>query len=388
MPNNSKIVKKANSYLVLNAIRKQTGITVEGIGDATGLSRPTVLSILKKLLEDDLVTTSGTAQTDSGRHPVLYALNATRHYVVGIDVDGPPINLVVADLNGEVQYSATWTIQLTDTGEAIAATILAEIDKAIQTLHISRAKILGIGVGLPAVVDIAANRAVRISRLPQWNDYPLADAIARHTGARVYIRNDAHLLGMAEHSMAANADNTLYIVHRSGIGMSIMIGNQPYEGAMGNSGYIGHTSLVVGGRACDCGAHGCFEAYCSKRAIRHDYTEAGGDDIDYTEILRRAQLGEPLALDIFQRAGALFGVAISNLVKNFEIYTVILGDMICDEHHPFFRTITEAAVQNLHNYTHHPPCIIRGHLDSHSFGLGGCHLVLSKFFAHPKLRLQ
>lgn len=388
MPNNSKIVKKANSYLVLNAIRKQTGITVEGIVDATGLSRPTVLSILKKLLDDDLVTASGTAQTDSGRHPVLYTLNATRHYAIGIDVDGPPINLVVADLNGEVHHSATWMIQLTDEGEAIAATILAQIDKAIQSLHINRARILGIGVGLPAVVDIAANRAVRISRLPKWNNFPLAEAIAKHTGAKVYIRNDAHLLGMAEHSMVTDADNTLYIVHRSGIGMSIMIGNQPYEGAMGNSGYVGHTTLVIGGRACDCGAHGCFEAYCSKRAIIQEYAEAGGDAVDYAQILQRAQNGESLALDTLQRAGALFGVAISNLVKNFEIYTVILGDMMCDEHHPFFRAIVAAATQNLQNYTNQQPCIRKGCLDSQSFGLGGCHLVLGKFFAHPKLRLQ
>ena len=388
MPNNSKIVKKANSYLVLNAIRKQTGITVEGIVDATGLSRPTVLSILKQLLDDDLVTASGTAQTDSGRHPVLYALNATRHYVVGIDVDGPPINLVIADLNGEVHHSATWTIQLTDSGEAIAATMLAQIDNAIQTLQISRTEILGIGVGLPAVVDIAANRALRISRLSKWNNYPLAEAIAKHTGAKVYIRNDAHLLGMAEHSMVANADNTLYIVHRSGIGMSIMIGNQPYEGAMGNSGYVGHTTLVVGGRPCDCGAQGCFEAHCSKRAIVRDYAETSRNAVDYAEILHRAQGGEPLALDTLQRAGALFGVAVSNLVKNFEIYTVILGDMVCDEDHPFFRTIVGAAVQNLHNYTSHQPCILKGRLDSQTFGLGGCHLILSKFFAHPQLRLQ
>lgn len=388
MPNNSKIVKKANSYLVLNAIRKQTGITVEGIVDATGLSRPTVLSILKKLLDDDLVTASGTAQTDSGRHPMLYALNATRQYAIGIDVDGPPINLVVADLTGEVHYSATWIIQLTDEGEVIASTILAEIDKALKTLRISRAKILGIGIGLPAVVDIVANRAVRISRLSRWNNYPLAETIAKHTGAKVYIRNDAHLLGMAEHSMVADAENTLYIVHRSGIGMSIMIGNQTYEGAMGNSGYVGHTTLVVGGRACDCGAYGCFEAHCSKRAILRDYTEAGGAANDYAEILHRAESGEQLGLDTLQRAGALFGIAVSNLIKNFEIYTVILGDMICDERHPFFRTIIGVAVQNLHNYTDHPPCILKGRLDSHNFGLGGCHLVLSKFFAHPKLRLQ
>lgn len=388
MPNNSKIVKKANSFLVLNAMRNHASITVEGVMDATGLSRPTVLSILKKLIDDDLVTPLGTAQTDSGRHPVLYALNATRHFVVGIDVDGPPINLVVADLSGAVHYSATWTISLTEPGEQIAAHMIAEIDSAVKQLGIKYDKLLGIAVGLPAVVDIAANSAVRISRLPNWDNFPLAETIAQHTGVKAYIRNDAHLLGIAEHSMLAGTDNTLYIVHRSGIGMSIMIGNQPYEGAQGNSGYVGHTTLVVGGNACDCGSRGCFEAHCSKRAIVRAYAEAGGDALSYAEILNRATDREALALQILEEAGSLFGIAVSNLIKTFEIYTVILGDMACDEQHPFFRSIALSVAQNLQNYTDRKPCIQIGGLSDKDFGLGGCHLVLSKYFAHPKLRLQ
>jgi hypothetical protein len=34
---------------------------------------------------------------------------------------------------------------------------------------------------------------------------------------------------------------------------------------------------------------------------------------------------------LFETAGELFGVAVANLVKNYEIYPVILDDMICDE---------------------------------------------------------
>ena len=73
MANTTKIVKKANSFLVLDAIRNQRYITIEGIIDKTGLSRPTVLSILKKLLADEIVVTSGLAPSDGGRQPVLYA---------------------------------------------------------------------------------------------------------------------------------------------------------------------------------------------------------------------------------------------------------------------------------------------------------------------------
>jgi predicted NBD/HSP70 family sugar kinase len=385
---NSKIVKKANSFLVLDAIRKHKHITIEGIIDNTGLSRPTVLSIIKKLLTDGVVSTYGLAPSDGGRQPMLFTLTSNSFYAIGIDVDGPPINLVVADLYGNVVYSCSWKIMLTDKAEMIVSGLIHEIDKAITTLNIDYSKIIGIGIGLPAVIDIAANTTVRLSRLSEWNNYPISEVVSQHTGVSVHIRNDAHLISIAEHSMVEDAENSLYIVHRSGIGMSAILGNQIYEGATGNSGYIGHSTLIINGKECDCGARGCFEAYCSKRAIVKDYQEMGGENISYEEILQRATQGEKLAIQVLESAGELFGVAVANFIKSYEIYTVILGDMMCNEKHLFFRSIVRSTKKNLNNFTNKQPRIVSGKLTSDNFGLGGAHFVLSKFFARPKLRLQ
>ena len=283
-------------------------------------------------------------------------------------------------------YSKFWRIKLTDEAEDISNTILQEMDTALETLKITYEKVIGIGLGLPAVVDIPENTTVRLSRLSKWNNYPIAKEIFRHTGAKVYIRNDAHLISIAEHSLLQDGDNSLFIVHRSGIGMSAVIGNKIYEGLKGNSCYIGHTTLVIGGRKCDCGLHGCFETYCSKRAIVMDYHEQGGDLLSYKEIVERASGGDPLAISIFEKAGEYFGVAIANFIKSYEIYTVILGDTMCDEEHVFFRSIIQSVKDYLKNYTNQQLKIIPGKLMSENFGLGGCHFVLSRFFARPKLR--
>jgi len=388
MATNTKIVKKANRYIVMNAIRKSASITIEGIIQETGLSRPTVLNILKKFLDEEIVIPSGFAPSDGGRQPMLYALNPHRYFAIGIDVDGPPINLVVADLNGEVVYSKTWNINFGDEGAFITQSIIAEIDTAIQALHIEYKKVLGIALGMPATVDMEANTTVRLSRLYKWNNYPISDNINQHTGIKVYLRNDTHLISIAEHRMISNVDDSLFIVHRSGIGMSAIINNQLYEGAMGNPGYIGHTTLFIEGRDCDCGQKGCFEVYCSKRAITKDYAEAAGMQKSYPEILELAAKGDSTAIAIFEKAGELFGVGISNFVKTFEIYTVILGDVICDEDHIFFKSIVQSARKHLENYTNKPLLILKGKLTGENFGLGGCHFILSKYFASPKLRLD
>jgi predicted NBD/HSP70 family sugar kinase len=387
MEKNTKIIRKANSYLVLDAIRRNDSITIEGIIDQTGLSRPTVLSILKKLQNDEVVMANGFAATEVGRQPALYSLNSTNHLAIGIDVDGPPINLVVSGLDGGVLYSHTWDIGFNDEGELIAKSILDQILVAMEKLKVGREDILGIALGLPASIDIFKNQTVRLSRLTKWNNFPVHDYIQTQTGIKTYLRNDTHLISVAEHKFLEGVRNSLFIVHRSGVGMSIIINDQIYEGAMGNSGYIGHTTIDINGRQCDCGLKGCFETYCSKRAIIKDYLTVSGKQAAYPEILDLASKGDRTAIRVLEMAGEYFGVGISNFIRTFEIYTVIIGDIICSEDHVFFRSIVESTERSLSNYTDEKPVIIRGKLDSSNFGLGGCHFILERFFAMPKLRL-
>lgn len=387
MANNTRIVKKANRFLILRAIRGKQKSTVEDIAASTKLSRPTILTILKNLVDERIVATSGVVKTESGRHPVQYVLNTKSRFAIGIDVDGPPINLVVSDLNGSSLYSASWTMQLEDPGEVIVAGMVREIDKAVASLDISYSQVIGISVGLPAVVDTEANTTIQASRFPNWQNYPIAQVLSKHTGVAVSIRRDGNLLGIAEHRALAQCESSLYYIHRSGLGLAVIMGNQLYEGETGNAGYIGHTTLIPNGRPCDCGDRGCVEAYCSKRAIVKDYLEQSGVNLTYVEILDKAARGDVLASGVVGQAGEVFGIAISNSVKCYEIYTIILGDIMCGQDHPFFRSIVKSAHRHLSNFTNRPLRILTGGLDRASFGLGGCHHVLSEYFMHPNLNL-
>jgi len=192
-------------------------------------------------------------------------------------------------------------------------------------------------------------------------------------------------LSIAEHEIFSQSKDSLYIVLRSGIGMAAIINNQIYEGEMGNAGYIGHTILQIDGRNCDCGLKGCFETYCSKRAIVQDYVRESKRSASYLEILNLAEENDEIAKKVLINAGNYFGVGISNFIKLYEIYTVILGDMGCSEDHIFIKSIINTTKKNLINFSNKEPNILLGKLKSDNFGLGGCYFILSKFFASPKL---
>ena len=386
--NNIKIVKKANKFLVLEVIREYECITVEGIINRTGLSRPTVLNIIKELLQDNIIIKSGYASSDIGRQPVLYSINANGFFAMGIDFDGPPVRLAISNLNGEPIYTSYWEIDLEDSIENIFNTIIENINKAIIETGIEISKILGLGLGLPAVIDKSKNKPVIISRISQWRDIALDVFIKSKTGLDVYVKNDAHLLGLAEKNFIKNTEDIIYIIHRSGIGASIIMNGKLYDGNNGNSGYIGHTVINFNGKRCDCGEKGCLETYCSKRAIVEEYYDCTGQKKSYYEIIKAAEKRDQNAIDILASAGEVLGLGISNIIKSYDIYTVVIGDLKCSENHLFFKIIKEAVKRSTKSFALKPPKVILGKLKEENFGLGGCHYVLGNFFSSPRLTLK
>lgn len=57
--NNIKLLKEANKILVLQCIMKLAPISTEEILKHTGLSRPTVINLLKELTDEEIVTKAG-----------------------------------------------------------------------------------------------------------------------------------------------------------------------------------------------------------------------------------------------------------------------------------------------------------------------------------------
>jgi DNA-binding MarR family transcriptional regulator len=64
--NHTKVVKEANKFLVLSCIREYEPISQEQIVMRTRLSRPTVVNIVKELLEENLIEKSGYGESNGG----------------------------------------------------------------------------------------------------------------------------------------------------------------------------------------------------------------------------------------------------------------------------------------------------------------------------------
>lgn len=129
------------------------------------------------------------------------------------------------------------------------------------------------GVGSGGPVDFASQRVMVSNVAADWQDFPLAAALAAELGVPVTIDNDANVgaLGEAIHGAGAGCDPLFYMTLSTGIGGGIIVDGKLYRGAHSFAGETGHITVRPGGPRCVCGARGCLERVCCGMGIAADH---------------------------------------------------------------------------------------------------------------------
>jgi glucokinase len=91
------------------------------------------------------------------------------------------------------------------------------------------------------------------------------------------------------------------------------------------AGEFGHMQVVPDGLECECGLRGCWEQYCSGRALERVVRVGLGSHLDGPQVSARALAGDDLARRAFATIGTWLGVGIANLVAAFDPALVVVG---------------------------------------------------------------
>ena len=103
-----------------------------------------------------------------------------------------------------------------------------------------------------------------------WDAVPVEAMLRDMIDLPIFVDNGAKTLGQAEKwfGAARGTDDAIIVLLGMGLGTCIISNGEVYRGATGSAGEWGHTTVVVGGRRCRCGANGCLEAYVGAGADR------------------------------------------------------------------------------------------------------------------------
>jgi glucokinase len=278
---------------------------------------------------------------------------------IGIDLGGT--NLKLALLDGDNCIRARLTVP-TGGAEGHGAVIERMIDgvKALlgqnTDIHVA-----GIGIGVPGEVDMATGITGDLPNLPgRWRNVPVGPAIADATGLPVDMINDAKAFALAEYRLgaAAGAETALCVTVGTGIGSAVIAHGRIVFGLGAMAGEIGHLIVQPEGPRCTCGNLGCAETVANGPAIVGEavrrvvqgFTTALGsmcdgdlDAITAELVARAADEGDPVAMDVIDRAGGWLGITLAGAISLLAPEVVVIGGGVAPAGGRFFRAAEEVA---------------------------------------------
>lgn len=227
--------------------------------------------------------------------------------------------------------------------EAVMDAMAGLVEAVLAQEHLERSAVAGIGIGCPASVDLARGVLLNVPNVPgDWPAIPFAESMRRKTGIPVYPINDVRAITLGEFTFGAGrgVDNLACYAVGTGIGGGVVIGGRLHLGISGSAGELGHQIVEPYGLPCNCGCRGCLETIASGPAIAAAAAQAvitrrptliarlAGDDINRITpalVIQAAQAGDPLALEILDRAGTYIGFAVVNTLVTISPRRVLIG---------------------------------------------------------------
>ncbi|WP_406177050.1 ROK family protein [Streptomyces canus] len=301
-------LRSHNTALVLDLLR---GAGAEGISrlelaERTGLTPQAVSKITARLREDGLAVEAGHRASTGGKRRTVLRLVPGAGHAVGVHLDRDALRAVLVDLAGTVVAERCAALDLGAGADAVVEAVAGEVEALAKGVREgggagaaaagSLPALLGVGVALPGPLDHIRGVLHRVTGFPEWDGFPLRDALARRLGVPVVVDKDtnAAALGLA---VAGERGSFAYLHLGTGLGAGLVVDGAVHRGARTGAGEFGHQVVQLDGPPCGCGDRGCVEALCLAAVARGDLAEAA----------------------------RVLGIAAGNLVALLDIDLVLLG---------------------------------------------------------------
>lgn len=393
-----ELMKALNQRTVLQAIRGAGPLSRADLAAHTGLTRPTVSSIVADLLEAGWVQEVGEGTSSGGRRPVLLTFNSRARWVVGAEVGAGHVRAVLCDLQGGVAVRSRYRVagESADHNLELARRAIREVLAQAGDVQLA-----GIGFALSGLVDAEAGRW-RYSPHFDAADIPVADRFAREFHVPVRLHNDAHAAALGERLRGAGRGVADLVVIRAGVGIGagIILGGHLYRGPQYGAGEIGHTIVDEAGPRCSCGNFGCLEAVAgapavARRAVKllqqgrsSDLAERVGGDLSalHARIVIEAALdGDPLARAVVAETGHYLGMGIANVINLLAPSLVVVGGGLALAGELLLAPARETALSRALPGRRDTVRIVLGELGDEAGAIGAAAQVAEDLFPIPAL---
>ncbi|EEP21260.1 ROK family transcriptional regulator [Bifidobacterium angulatum] len=333
------------------------------IATALGLTPAAITKITAQLIEAHAIEETGDLDGKKNRRSIGLALDTAHFHVIGVKFARSLVQIGVFDLTGNQSSLTTLPYVSNDTiGETIA-TVHSTIE---QLLH-EDPTIVAIGMAVPGPYLRNNGHTAVVSSMQGWRAINFIDEFANSFTVPVFIEQDARAGVLANSLFDPNSNgepNLAYYLVGEGVGLGVIDHGRIINGALGTATEIGHVSIDVNGKPCDCGNIGCLECYCSTPAIHQMLIDNGtivngADSMSHTEACRAlfalAHHGDEAALAMIRTIGTYIGYGCLIIFNTFNPHTIVIGDIVSEAGQPLLdeikRTVRQRAIPEIYEST-------------------------------------
>ncbi|MDN3297627.1 ROK family transcriptional regulator [Streptomyces ficellus] len=339
MKRTSRDIRTANRYHVLREIIARSPTSRQELATATGLSMATVATLVGELLELGMLTEVGFEDSAGGRPRGLIAVNVAGGTLIGVDIAETYVRAELFDLGLNVLARAEEEVRPgARTPPEVVAQVAAAVARVVAGAGVDGARVLGAGISMPGQVDRESGVLVYAPNW-DWHDVPLLGLLSGSVPYPLHLDNPLHACTAAElwFGAARGRDDAVVVNLGTGVGAGFALGGTLHRGVSNSAGEWGHTTLVLDGRLCHCGDHGCVEAYVGAPGIMLNLRELSpdsallhpGDQTATIEALGRAVAeGDPVAVTVVRTTARCLGAAIAGLVNLLNPQVIVLSSWV------------------------------------------------------------
>ncbi|GAA1566159.1 MULTISPECIES: ROK family transcriptional regulator [Kribbella] len=336
----SRIVRAGE---ILELVRRGDANTTGQLADQLGIARSTVNDRLELLLASGMLTLDGpTAVGSRGRPASTLSFNPRSGVTLAAQLGISGVRTAVTDLSGEILASRMTDIDVTSGAVPVLGVVIEDFGRLLDQLGVETAKVHGIGVGMPARIELATNAPGA-----DWSGEAVQDVLAGWLAVPVFVDHDVNLLAFGEHCARTDEPETLISVKvGTVIGCGIVVNGKVVQGVSKLAGEIGHTRVGGSQEPCSCGNVGCLNAVASGAALAKQLRARGLDAPNARAVAALARSGDVEAGHAVRMAGRDLGEVLASVVNLLNPGVISLWGYLAEAEEQLIAGIRESIARS------------------------------------------
>ncbi len=248
----SAVTRPAHLARVFETLRGEGATARELVAD-TGLSRPTVMTLLSVLEGEGLIRSQDGESNLPGRPASMWSIAKDAGIVIGIDLLVESALVTTASLDGRI-IAAELAADIPGSAGARLEALISLVERQISAHGGGYGPLRALSISTTGTVD-ATGTVMESTAVPAWSGFPLGERLTDRFGLPVRVENDINaaaygefMLRVSEGRLAETDDLLLVALSRSVL-TGLVLGGRVHRGKGFNAGEIGLIVTEEGGPA-------------------------------------------------------------------------------------------------------------------------------------------